>query len=269
MKVIQLSDLHLRGDGQLSYRVADTKTLLDNCIKHIKALPWQADILVITGDLAEGGQVGGYELLQKCLALLDMPIYLLPGNHDKRENLLQILGKYCPADSEIAPHLCYTIENLPMRLIFLDSTMPKSHSGHLKPSVAGWLKSKLSQFPDKPTLLFTHHPPFLSGFGKMDEPYENAQEFSDILSSYSNVRLCCGHMHRNITTMWANNLALTCPAVSMQIELDLSPKGGAAFRMETPAYLIHHFENGFCNTHTCQIPSHMDFSGPHLFATPT
>ncbi len=268
MKIIQLSDLHLRGDGLLSYRVANTKVMLENCIAHIQNLAWKPDAIVITGDLVEAGQLAGYELLKNMLAGIKQPIYLLPGNHDHCVRLLETLPSYCPAEATLLPHLCYSLEATKTRLIFLDSTAPKSHSGHLKEKVAEWLEQKLAAQPEKPTLIFTHHPPFLTYLGKMDEEYENAEIFHNILSKHKNVRLCCGHMHRNIVTSWAGNIALTCPAVSMQIELDISPNGGGTFRMETPGYLVHHFENGFWNTHSCQIPGLVDFSGPHPFAAP-
>lgn len=60
-------------------------------------------------------------------------------------------------------------------------------------------------------------------------------------------------------------IALTSPAVSMQIDLDLSPEGGDTFRMETPGYLLHHWDGSVLNSHICQIPCSPTFSGPHPF----
>ena len=265
MKIIQLTDLHLRDDGQLSFNVADTPKMLDDCVKHLQSLKWKPEAIVITGDLADGGDLGAYKLLKKFLSRLDAPIYLIPGNHDKRDRILSVLPEYCPAEPAMAPYLCYTVENMPMRMVFADGSRPGSHSGHLDEPVAAWLETTLAQAPEKMTLLFTHHPPFLTGFGLMDEPYENKERFAGILAKYPNVRLCCGHMHRSIVTNWAGCVALTAPAVAMQIEMDLTPEGGDEFRMETPGYLIHHFYEGVCNTHFCQIPSQATFSGPHRF----
>ena len=265
MKIIQLSDLHLRGDGQLSFRVADTPAMLEDCIGHLLKLTWKPDAIVITGDLADSGALDAYKLLKTYLDRLCAPIYLLPGKHDNRERMLAELPQYCPAQQPMLPYLCYTVEHLPMRLVFADCTRPGSHSGHLDEPVARWLEQTLAEAPGAPTLLFTHHPPFLSGFGLMDEPYENKERFAAILGNYPNVRLCCGHMHRGITTQWAGCVALTAPAVAMQIEVDLSPEGGDEFRMETPGYMVHHFYEGACNSHTCQIHTQATFSGPHRF----
>lgn len=266
MRIVQFSDVHLRAGGQLSFRVADTAAMLKDCVDHLLSLKWRPDGIVISGDLADSGEVPAYELLKTFLDRLPAPVYLLPGNHDKRDRILQQLPAYCPADSSVAPYLCYTVEGLAMRLIIMDTSRPGSHSGHLDAPVAEWLERTLAAKPGVPTLLFTHHLPFLSGFGMMDEPYENKERLETILRARPNVRLCCGHIHRAITTRWAGNIAVTSPSVAMQIEMDLTPEGGDEFRMEAPGYLIHHWHQGECNTHVCQIPSKPTFSGPHKFA---
>ena len=100
----------------------------------------------------------------------------------------------------------------------------------------------------------------------MDEPFEGADLLRDVLSRAPWARLCCGHMHRPIFTSWAQGLALTVPSISMQIDLDLSPGGGDTFRMEMPGYMLHHWDGSHLNSHVCQIPADVDFSGPHPFA---
>jgi len=265
VKIIQLSDLHLRGDDKLSFRVADTPKMAQDCFAHLASLPWQPSAIVITGDLADGGEANAYKRLKQFLDPLTVPTYILPGNHDKRDRIRSILPEYCPADQNVAPYLCYSIVSGALRMIFVDGTRPGSHSGHFDEPVAIWLERELAKAPTAPTLLFTHHPPFLTGFGKMDEPYENRDRFAAILMGHPNVRLLCGHLHRSIATQWAGCVAMTAPSVAMQIELDLSPEGGDEFRMETPGYLLHHFHEGVCNSHVCQIYTQASFSGPHRF----
>ena len=131
---------------------------------------------------------------------------------------------------------------------------------------ATWAALQLAKRPETPTLLFMHHPPFVTGMGAMDEPFENVERFAQIVGSNPQLRLCFGHMHRPIVTMWQGRVAMTAPAVSMQIDLDLSPEGGDTFRMETPGYLLHHFDNGAWNSHICQIAVQATFAGPYPFA---
>ena len=155
-------------------------------------------------------------------------------------------------------------ENL--RLIMMDSMSPGSHSGHFPAETGDWLERELAKRPDTPTMFFMHHPPFVTGMGAMDEPFENMERFAAIVERNPQMRLCFGHMHRPIVTEWHGRIAMTAPAVSMQIDLDLSPEGGDTFRMETPGYLLHHFDKGVWNSHICQIAVQATFAGPYPFA---
>jgi hypothetical protein len=60
-------------------------------------------------------------------------------------------------------------------------------------------------------------------------------------------------------------VVVTAPSISMQLELDLTPRGGDEFRMETPGYLLHHCLDGVLNTHVCQIATQASFAGPYPF----
>lgn len=264
MKILHLSDTHLRGDGQLSFQVVDTVACLQAASAHFVALAQKPDAFVITGDLADSGDEHAYKLLYDAFAPLNIPVYALPGNHDRRDRMRSILQGWCPENAAVMPHMCYAVEFAHTRLLMLDTLVPGSHSGHCVPVVLDWLQEELARRP-VPTLLFMHHPPFTTGMGTMDESFEGVERLHTILSKTPQVRLCCGHMHRPIMTQWAGCLALTAPSVAMQIELDLRPQGGDHFRMESPGYLVHHWEQGRWNSHVCQIPCAADFSGPHPF----
>lgn len=264
IRILQLSDFHLRGDGKPSFRVVDTKRWLDVAAEHLMSLAVKPDAIVITGDLADNGDAHAYRMIQNALQPLELPVFAVPGNHDRRDRMRSILGDWCPVDGSVAPFLCFSADMGPLQLVMLDTMAPGSHSGHLPPETLDWLSKTLDA--DRQTLLFMHHPPFLTGMGAMDEPFENAKGLAGILSAAPDVRLCCGHMHRPIITTWASCTAVTAPSVSMQIDLDLSPRGGDTFRMETPGYLLHVWDDGTLTTHVCQIPCSPTFAGPYPFA---
>lgn len=266
MRVLQLSDTHLRGDDRLSFRVVDTRHCLDAAVTHLKNLEQKPDAIVVTGDLADSGDLNAYHVLHTSLSQLGVPVYALPGNHDRRDRMRDVLGGWCPVNEDIAPYICYALEQASTRLVVVDTMHPGSHSGHCHPRGAEWLEQTLAGRPDVPTLLFMHHPPFLTGLGLMDEPFENQDILAAIIRKNPQVRLCCGHMHRPVLTQWMGCIAVTAPSVSMQIELDLSEKGGDEFRMETPGYLLHDWHKGIWNTHVCQIAVQATFAGPYPFA---
>ena len=265
MRIFQISDLHLRGDGALSFQTVDTAHWLDVTVAHLRSILTPDDVVVFTGDLADNGDQRAYERLRDAFAVLPAPVYALPGNHDRRRLMCEILADWCPADPEVAPYLCYTVEAGPLRLVMMDGMHPGSHSGYCHMPVAHWLEKTLAADRERPTLLFTHHPPFVTGMGAMDEPYAHVEALADIVRAHPQVRLCCGHMHRAIFTLWEGRPAMTAPSLAMQIDLDFSPEGGDAFRMEAPGYLLHHWQGTACNSHVCQIPCAPTFSGPHRF----
>lgn len=265
MRILQLSDFHLRGDGRLSYRVTDTRRCLDELVRHLETLAPAPDAMVLTGDLADSGDARAYELLREALLPLCRRIYALPGNHDRRDRMRSILGDWCAPDPGIPEFLCRAVEDMPVRLLLFDSMSPGSHSGHCPAAAARWLDARLRERPGVPAIVFMHHPPFKSGMGAMDEPFENVEELERILGQAPWATLACGHMHRPIFTRYAGIPAMTSPAVAMQLELDLSPDGGDTFRMECSGYLLHHWDGARLNSHVCQIPGTPGFDGPYPF----
>ncbi len=269
MRILQISDFHLRGDGALSFQVVDTAAYLEKTVKHLKhvfSLKNQApDMIVVTGDLADSGDEHAYRMVYEALSGFGVPVFAVPGNHDRRDRMKALLPGWTIENPETAPYLCYAVEKEGTRLLFLDTMEPGSHSGHMREAETAWLEKELQAHPNLPTLIFMHHPPFITGMGAMDEPYENREVLRAVIEKAPWVKLCCGHMHRPIFTTWAKAPCVTAPAASMQIELDFSAEGGDTFRMETPGYLLHDFEEGVWNTHVCQIYFSTQFDGPYPF----
>ena len=270
MRILQISDFHLRGDGKLSFQVVDTASFLKSTkahLEHVFALDGQKpDMIVVTGDIADSGDEKAYLMVYEALSSFNVPVYAVPGNHDRRDRMVRILKGWTIPNPQTAPFLCYAVQTEEARLLFLDTLNPGSHAGHMREAELAWLDNELQSNKNVPTLIFMHHPPFITGLPAMDEPFENREQMRTVLMKAPWARLCCGHMHRPIFTVWAGVPCVTAPAASMQIELDFSSEGGDTFRMETPGYLLHDFEDGVFNTHVCQIYKKTEFDGPYPFA---
>ena len=270
MRILQISDFHLRGDGKLSFQVVDTASFLKSTkahLEHVFALDGQKpDMIVVTGDIADSGDEKAYLMVYEALSSFNVPVYAVPGNHDRRDRMVRILKGWTIPNPQTAPFLCYAVQTEEARLLFLDTLNPGSHAGHMREAELAWLDNELQSNKNVPTLIFMHHPPFITGLPAMDEPFENREQMRTVLMKAPWARLCCGHMHRPIFTVWAGVPCVTAPAASMQIELDFTPEGGDTFRMETPGYLLHDFEDGVFNTHVCQIYKKTEFDGPYPFA---
>lgn len=244
--IAQISDLHLKAGNKLTYGVVDTLGALRRAVDHLNASQLRPDIVVISGDLVDFGRPDEYAVLHPELARLSMPYYLVPGNHDVREHLLAEFADHVYLPLCAAAPLDWVVEEHPLRLIGLDSTIPGAHGGRVLDSQMVWLDDVLARRPEVPTLVIMHHPPFVTGIGHMDrEAFINGAALEEVISRHPQVeRLLCGHLHRPMQQRFGGSISCTCPGTSHQIVLDLRRDAPAHFNLEPPGYLLHRWEPG-------------------------
>ena len=236
MLIAQISDLHIKPEGQLACNAVDTAPFLERCVERLNALDPRPDAVVATGDLTDGGSPEEYARLRKLLAALRVPVYLLPGNHDLRGPLRDAFPDHGYLQGGGA-FLHYAIESYPLRLIALDTLDPGKHSGRLCAERLAWLDATLSAERNKPTAIFMHHPPFDSGIGWVDAMgLAGGDAMREIVARNPQVeRVLCGHQHRPVTLRWAGTVASIAPGVAHQVALDLKAGSAASFVMEPSA----------------------------------
>lgn len=239
MLIAQISDMHVRPDGKLLYGTMDTYGMLAAALADIAVLDPRPDLLVASGDLVADGTSAEYAALRTLFDDLPMPYLLLPGNHDIRDNLNAAFPKQ-PWDAA-DEFLHYTVEDYPLRLIALDTVIPKAPGGLLCADRLAWLAARLDAAPERPTAIFMHHPPFVTGIGHMDRMgLENAEGLADVLASRGQVvRILCGHLHRPIQTMLGRVPVSVAPSTCFQIQLKLDTSPGLDLTREPPAYQLH------------------------------
>ncbi len=217
----QLSDLHIKAGGRLSYGVVDTLGALRLAVDRLNALQPRPDALVITGDLVDFGTPEEYATLREVLAELTMPFFVIPGNHDDRAALRTAFADhpYLPARGT----LDWRQDCGPLRLIGLDTHIPGEHGGRLDAAQLAWLDAQLSQAP-RPADPGAPAPSAVPGWHR---PYGSHRpgrraELEAVIRRHPQVeRLLCGHLHRLIQRRFGGTLACVCPGVSHQVDLDL------------------------------------------------
>ena len=163
----QISDLHIKQPGKLSYRVVDCAAMLERCVQEVLRLPQLPDAMVITGDLVDFGRPEEYAHLRKLLSPLPMPYYLLPGNHDERGALRAAFADHAYL-RQWQPYIQYAIDDWPLRIVALDTVIPGEGGGRVDTERLTWLDRTLAAAPQKPTVVLMHHPPFPTLIGHMD-----------------------------------------------------------------------------------------------------
>lgn len=255
MLIAQISDLHARLPGELSYGTIDSAANISRCVRHIAGLEPRPDAVLATGDLVHGGAGAEYAHLRELLAPLTMPIYPIPGNHDERGAFATAFAGYFPNVSG-AEALFYAVDVHPVRLIALDSVVPGEESGALEDVQLDWLRATLASARERPTLLFVHHPPIATGFQHMDEialDARSAARLGDIVEHNPQVvRVACGHVHRAVNTRWRGSVVSVCPSAAYQARFNLLG-GFEPDPREPPAYQLHYWNGRELVTHTVSV----------------
>ncbi|MBV8621385.1 MAG: phosphodiesterase [Curvibacter sp.] len=262
--LLQLSDLHIREPGRLAYGRLDTGPYLQEAVRSVLRLPQQPDAVVITGDLTDFGRPAEYRHLRQLLQDLPMPVYLLPGNHDDRQQL-----RACFADHPwLGDHgfVQYSVPVGALQLIVLDTVVPGASEGRLCRERLDWLATELGRQPGRPVVIAMHHPPFVTGIGHMDQIglLEGADELEALVARHPQVeRVICGHLHRSIQVRFGGSLASTAPSPAHQVVLDLAPDAASAWALEPPGFCLHALpDGGRLISHTAASGT---FPGPYPF----
>jgi 3',5'-cyclic-AMP phosphodiesterase len=265
MLICQLTDLHVRPVGKPANRVVETNMFTERAFRAVARLNPLPDVVVITGDLTECGLDVEYAnvawLVRKWLP---MPVFVIPGNHDRRGNFREGL-KHLPGVTADPTYVQYAVEEYPVRLVMLDTLVPGAGHGELRAEQLEFLDRTLAAVPDKPTIVGMHHPPFVCGIAHMDRiNLRNTPQFTEVIAKHRQVeRIICGHHHRPIVTRVAHAIASISPSVAHQVEMSLDPYDPGAFVFEPPAFQLHRWTpaDGIVS-HTLFVEN---FPGPYPF----
>jgi len=267
MLIVQLTDLHVRAAGVPASRVSETNMLTEQAFRAVRALTTPPDMILITGDLTECGVAAEYENLAAILRRsLPNRVYVVPGNHDRRE-VLRAVMPHLPKISDDPAFVQYTIEDGPVRVIMLDTVVPGFGHGALSDAQLAWLDARLQEQPSKPTLIGMHHPAFRTGIPHMDRiALQDADRFHAVIARHRQVvRIIAGHHHRAIVGQVAHAVATVSPSVAHQVELTFDAEDPGAFTFEPPAFQIHAWQpDGGFATHTVYTQT---YPGPFPFLT--
>jgi len=196
-KIIVFTDIHIVPEGEDIIGL-DPAARFAQGLTHALAHHPDAARIVITGDLTHHGTPQEYARLRGLLADCPLPVSLMLGNHDRRAPFLAAFPD-TPVTSQGFVQDAIDIGDT--RLILLDTLNEEAedtHSGYLCAHRLDWAAAALDGAAR--ALVFTHHPPFLTGFGGMDWiGLKNRAELIARLHAAGNVaQIVSGHVHRTI-----------------------------------------------------------------------
>jgi len=210
VRLLQFSDPHLfaRKDGMLKgVRTYDSLQLV---LAHARRHHWNAEALLLSGDLVHDDP-GGYALIRETFGALGKPVHCLAGNHDLGEALQAELAE---PPFTIGGH----IDRGHWRLVMLDSTVPGQAHGSLRDTELRRLEQALAGAGGRHVLICVHHHPVPMASRWLDEVrLLNAEQLFTITDRSSAVRaISWGHVHQTFDARRKGVRLLGAPSTCAQ-----------------------------------------------------
>ena len=172
IRVLQLSDTHFlaegaEAEGGFAY---DTSEAFDAVFEHCGANAGGADMVVVTGDIADHGEPDEYRLAASAFARFEVPVNVCPGNHDFDAPFTVGVARPGVSTSRV-------VEAGPWAFVFVDSnaggmivdetgrTIDPSdgsrlhRNGTLGMREAAWIRDVCARTAAQHVFVWVHHPP--------------------------------------------------------------------------------------------------------------
>lgn len=188
-RLAQISDCHLPASPATPYRGLKADPGLAAVVQAVAA--WQADAVMLTGDLSEDASAPSYGRLAEQLQTLNIPVCALPGNHDAPEVMMQ----YFPHGPYLGPYLQKAGT---WQLMLLNTARPRRIDGSIDiadlQQIAEWLQGA----DGVPTLIALHHQPVPVGAPWIDKHMlQEPQELLECVAQYPQIKgVVWGHVHQ-------------------------------------------------------------------------
>jgi len=210
IRLLQFTDPHLmaRADGAL--RGVNTRASLQGVLRHARAHHWNADALLLTGDLVNDDP-GGYAVVREMFGDLGKPVWCLPGNHDDADLMARELRG---APFQVGGF----VDRGAWRIVMLDSCVAGQAHGQLRAAELARLKACLAGGGERHVLVGLHHHPVRMGSRWIDSVgLQNSDEFFAITDRYPRLRaIVWGHVHQSFDTHRKGVRLLAAPSTCAQ-----------------------------------------------------
>ena len=243
-RVIQLSDTHLMSDPGGILVGVDTDRSLAAVCRVIHQQP-AIDALLLTGDLAGDEAEPAYVRLRDQLAVLRVPSFWLPGNHDAPVTQSALFAAHFKRHIR-CPH---------WDILMLNTQRPGEVAGWLSEDELTLLRAAVmgSQSTQRPLLVATHHPLAPVGCQWLDDQVvRNGAEALSILAPLrERAVVISGHVHQASAQVHDGVRCLTVPSTCVQFA-----PGSPQFKVDNQSpgcRLLELYEDGRLETQILRV----------------
>nr|VFK35945.1 MAG: Icc protein [Candidatus Kentron sp. MB]VFK77576.1 MAG: Icc protein [Candidatus Kentron sp. MB] len=243
-QVIQISDSHLLPHEDDLLKGVTTWQTFRAVLERITHEHPRPDLIVATGDLVHDGPLAAYRRFRAHLDRLNIPVRVLPGNHDDPALLAEVF--HVDTERDMASTADYIdfghINQGNWLMVFLNTVIPETQHGTLDSRELTRLDALLSAQPDRHALLFMHHHPIPRKNESPNFPgLRGAKSFFSVVDRHPSVRgIVWGHIHNRFEENRRKVLLFGAPSTCFQFNTvsmkQLSPTDGPpAYRRLTLA----------------------------------
>ncbi|USD64900.1 3',5'-cyclic-AMP phosphodiesterase [Vibrio sp. SCSIO 43136] len=214
VSLLQITDTHLfePEDGSLL-----GVTTLDSFRAVVDAVACEDkpfDAILATGDISQDHSEYSYQRFVDGIAPLEKPCFWLPGNHDFKPSMESVF----PAQQVNA--LSHILLGEHWQVVLLDSQVVGVPHGRLSQEQLSLLDDKLSQHPQRHTLVLLHHHPLLVGSQWLDQhTLHDSEQFWQVVDKHPNVKaILCGHVHQDFDKLRNDVRVIATPSTCVQFK---------------------------------------------------
>jgi 3',5'-cyclic-AMP phosphodiesterase len=214
--LVQLSDCHVSADPGTEYRGCCPMPSLERLEPVVRDLA--PDAIVLSGDVSEDGSAESYRHVADLIEHWGQPIAWLPGNHDERPVMEQMLDR----PGFIAGPVCHFGG---WQVVLLDSAWHDRPEGELDEERL----APLDELDDQqPVLVFVHHQPIAVGSPWIDKyPLVENQRLWARLDARTVKAIAFGHVHQVFEGAHQGIACLSAPSTVAN-----SHRDGASFTLD-------------------------------------
>ena len=250
VKLIQLSDLHLVPPGKLTSKVLDTNSILEETINEIlrkKDYFGEIEGLLVTGDVSDDGSIESYLSAHEKLIKLNVPVLVIPGNHDLRNPMREVFNEHVEFSTN-SSQFDWVFKYEETVIVGLDSLVEGENFGFLEKTSLEFLSNQLSIHNGSDIVLLIHHPPIKTGIYFMDKiGLTNSSDLSECLKATNRpVRILCGHVHGVYHGLLGIHPVVSAPSVCSAFEFNRKKFAPVGFNRGPTGYAyLETSSNGF------------------------
>ncbi|GAA5018087.1 metallophosphoesterase [Kitasatospora paranensis] len=240
----QISDLHLDGTRRTAERAA-------RVMAYLESLTTPVDALLVTGDIADHGEIAEYEEAARLLAA-PFPVLTCPGNHDVRATYRKALLGEEPADGPV--NRLHLLDGL--AVLMCDSTIPGHDEGLLDDETLGWIDANLKALPTGTSALIAFHQPPVAVHHPLPDAsrLQQPDALTVLLGDHPEViAVLTGHAHTAGASVFAGRPLIISPATTWTLQL---PWQGPELidRTQPPGLAFHVVDGTAITTHFRVVP---------------